>query len=214
MNYDIYCDESGNTGSNYLDINQPFYVLSGWMVERNLSYRAKNKVEFLKEQSYPQAQELKGSKLLKNNRGRRFCTELIYGEMGKANCTPFFIVAEKRFAIAAKMVESFLDPEYNHNIKPSFSWMNAQKKKIAQIIYNISEGSIEKYAAAHSNPSLSYIEESHLQLLKEMDKNGFKQLVYALKGVSGNLQAILDEELQTMKAVEKNAMHTLNYPVC
>ena len=28
----IYCDESGNSGPNYLDEAQPFYVLAGWVV--------------------------------------------------------------------------------------------------------------------------------------------------------------------------------------
>ncbi|WP_440604609.1 DUF3800 domain-containing protein [Bacillus sp. GB_SG_008] len=44
MNYDIYCDESGNSGGNYLDPQQPFYILAGWFVERNLKYLAENRI--------------------------------------------------------------------------------------------------------------------------------------------------------------------------
>jgi len=213
MNYDIFCDESGNTGTNYLDPNQPLYVLSGWMVERNLSYRAKNRVQDLKEKNFPQAQELKGSKLLKSSKGKSFCSNLIFGEMGDAHCIPFFIIAEKRYAVAAKMVESFLDSEYNERINTAFSWMNAQKKQIAEIIYDVSDGSIEKYAEAHKRPEFSTIKESYLLLLNELEENGYKDLVYAVEGVKDNLHEVLDEETHTLQAVEKNAMHTLNYPV-
>jgi hypothetical protein len=31
----VYCDESGNSGPNYLDLPQPFYVLAGWLIPDN-----------------------------------------------------------------------------------------------------------------------------------------------------------------------------------
>ncbi|MFB4367219.1 DUF3800 domain-containing protein, partial [Bacillus sp. LR_6] len=38
MNFDVYCDESGNSGKNFLDSGQLMYVLAGIMFERNQSY--------------------------------------------------------------------------------------------------------------------------------------------------------------------------------
>jgi len=89
MNYDIYCDESGNTGTNFLDLDQPLYVISGWMIERNISYRARDKVISLMEENFPQMKELKGSKLLKSSKGRHFCSNFLK-EMGQLGCVPFF----------------------------------------------------------------------------------------------------------------------------
>lgn len=37
---DFYCDESGNSGGNYLDPQQPVFVLAGWSIGKNLRYRA------------------------------------------------------------------------------------------------------------------------------------------------------------------------------
>ena len=32
-NAHAYCDESGNTGANLLDFNQPLLIVGGWLVE-------------------------------------------------------------------------------------------------------------------------------------------------------------------------------------
>ncbi|WLR50051.1 DUF3800 domain-containing protein [Bacillus tianshenii] len=212
MNYDIYCDEAGNTGGNYLDPNQPIYVLSGWMIERSISYRAKNRIEYLKEGYYPQAKELKGAKILKRKRGAEFSSKLIE-EMGAAQCMPFFIIAEKRYCVAAKMVEAYLDSEYNDRITETFSWMNQQKKNIAEIIYHISSGAIEKFAEAHNNPTLEAIKDAQLHLVEDLETNGLHDLAFAIKGSDKYMSEILEEETHTMNAMDRNALHTLNLPV-
>ena len=30
----LYFDESGNTGTNYLDVRQPYFVYGGWLIEK------------------------------------------------------------------------------------------------------------------------------------------------------------------------------------
>lgn len=212
MNYDIYCDESGNTGANFLDLNQPLYVISGWLVERNTSYRAKDKIIDLRKNNFPQLDELKGSKLLKNSKGKKFCANFLK-EMGKLGCTPFFIVSEKRYCLAAKIVEAFFDNEYNSRISYKLSWNPHIKKIIAQIIYDISEESIEMFAEVHKDPSIGNIKATQIQLIKEFRENGYEQLAYAVEGSNSNLEGILEEETYTAIGLEKRALKTLNYPV-
>lgn len=212
MNYDIYCDESGNTGANYLDLDQPVYVLSGWLIERNASYRAKEKIIGLREEYFPQMKELKGSKLLKTSKGRSFCASFLK-EMGQLGCVPFFIVAEKRYCLAAKIVEAFFDNLYNDRISSQLSWNNDVKKIMAEIIYNISEGSIEKFANVHKSPSLENIKDTQIQLIKEFRKNGYDQLADAVEGSNNHLDKILEEETYTAVGMEKKALKTLNLPV-
>ena len=212
MNYDIYCDESGNTGANYLDLGQPVYVLSGWLIERNSSYRARDKIIELRREYFPQAKELKGSKLLKTSKGRSFCANFIK-EMGQLGCVPFYIVAEKRYCLAAKIVEAFFDSEYNDRISNKLGWDFHTKKDMAEIIYNISEGSIERFADVHKSPSLANIKGAQIQLIKEFRKNGYEQLAYAVEGSNNHLDKILEEETYTAVGMEKKALKTLNLPV-
>lgn len=202
MNYDIYCDESGNTGTNFLDENQPLYVISGWMVERNSSYRVKDKVISLRKENFPQVNELKGARLLKTSNGKRFCANFMK-EMGQLGCTPFFIVAEKRYCLAAKIVDAFFDSEYNDRISTTLSWNNHIRKIIAEIIYNISEESIEKFAEVHKSPSIANIKDTQIQLIKEFRKYGYDQLAYAVEGSGNHLDKILEEETYTESGMEK-----------
>lgn len=210
--YDIYCDESGNTGSNFLDEKQPLYVVSGWMIERNSSYRAKEKVISLRKENFPHMKELKGARLLKTSKGRSFCSNFLK-EMGQVGCVPFFIVAEKRYCLAAKIVEAFFDSEYNDRISTTLGWNNHVKKLIAEIIYNISGESIEKFAEVHKSPSIANIKSTQIQLIKEFRENGYDQLAYAVEGSNNHLHKILEEEIYTEHGMEKRAMKTINYTV-
>ncbi|BAD65377.1 hypothetical protein ABC2843 [Shouchella clausii KSM-K16] len=212
MNYDIYCDEAGNTGTNYLDKDQPFYVLSGWFIERNLAYKAKDAVQSLLKNNYPQATELKGSKLLKNNKGISFCYEVIK-TLGQHHAFPFFVITEKKYLFAAKMVESFFDPEYNSRINLWFLSDNSFKKQLAELIYYNCDEALEKYLLVSKEPKIELIEDAFLSLEENLNRAGYDQVVYALKGVKENLSAILDEEQTTLNAYKKGAMKTPNLPV-
>ena len=125
----------------------------------------------------------------------------------------FFIVAEKRYCLAAKIVEAFFDNEYNDRVSTQLSWNNHIKKIIAEIIYNISEGSIEKFAEVHKSPSIANIKGAQIQLINEFRKNGYDQLAYAVEGSDNHLDKILEEETYTAIGMEKKALKTLNLPV-
>ncbi|MGN7311472.1 DUF3800 domain-containing protein [Alkalicoccobacillus gibsonii] len=212
MNYDIYCDESGNTGTNYLDNDQPFYVLSGWLIERNLSYKAKDTIQSLLKNNYPQAAELKGAKLLKSNKGISFCHEVIKS-LGQNQAFPFFVITEKKYLLAAKLVESFFDPEYNRRIHSQFLFDKDLRKKIAELFYFHCDEALEKYLIFSKDPKIELIEEAYRSLEESLNKAGFDQIVYALRGIEDNLSEILDEEETTRDTYKKAAMKAPNFPV-
>ncbi len=55
--------------------------------------------------------------------------------MTKRACAiPVFIIADKHFMIAAKIVETFFDCAYNPNIKNSFNWQSDLKRMLAEVI--------------------------------------------------------------------------------
>lgn len=212
MNYDIYCDESGNSGGNYLDPQQPFYILAGWFVERNLKYRAENRILSFKKDYFPDKQELKGAEILKSNAGQTLGNKLL-SELGDAHCIPFFVIAEKRYCLSALMVEKFLDPAHNEKVSSSFSWMNSIKQDIAQVIYNISDHSLEKFANAYKNPSIESLRDSQQTLIYELNQKGFTEIASAVDGSTKYIDLILEEETYAIDALPNKALRALNLPV-
>jgi hypothetical protein len=68
----LYCDESGNTGKNFGDPVQPVFIEAGWRVQRqDLSAITKSLQELERNYGYSN-REVKGAKLVKTVKGRRF----------------------------------------------------------------------------------------------------------------------------------------------
>lgn len=207
----VYCDESGNSGGNYLDPQQPVYVLAGWSIEKKQQSRADKIIERFKNTYYPYKEELKGAEILSSNEGQRLTNELFY-ELGQAGCVPFFTIAEKRYCVAGKIVEAFFDSEHNENILPVFSWMNGIKKDIAELIYNISKVSIEKFAQMHKNPSIESVKDAQLTVMNELTNSGYQKLANVIDGSSKYIEEILWEETHSQTAMPRKALHSLNLP--
>jgi hypothetical protein len=70
----IYCDESGNTGNELLDLNQEHFVYASVALEPREAELICTK---LKSRNRLQGAELKGKNLLGHERGRRAIDELI-----------------------------------------------------------------------------------------------------------------------------------------
>lgn len=113
----IYIDESGNSGPNLLDISQPVYVLGGWLVPRIYVSTAEQAVRDLASKSGSPSQELHGVKFLKTTKGQMAFYDFLRA-MGKAGGLPVYTIAEKRYWIAGKVVETYLDSLYN----PAVPW--------------------------------------------------------------------------------------------
>ena len=63
--------------------------------------------------------EIKGARLIKCLEGQR-AVLVLFRELGALGCLPQFVLAEKRYCVAAKIVETFLDPYYNPLLKQEF----------------------------------------------------------------------------------------------
>lgn len=210
-NFNVYCDESGNSGSNFLDDQQPFYVLAGWMIERGVSYRAKNRVNSFKREYYPEKLELKGVEMLKSNNGQHKANILLE-QLGE-HCSPFFLIAEKRYCLAAKMVEAYLDPIHNEKVPIEHTWMNAERKKLADLIYNISEKAIGEFGKAYKNPSIDSFAKSLDSLIEELNEKGFIELAMVFSGAYKYMEDIFLEEFSMIDHLPEKAMRSLNLPV-
>ena len=122
-----YFDESGNTGSNWLDVQQPYFVYGGWVMSDDRCTLAE---QVLRECfSKSKATELK-SKYIWQKRRSDLIT-FINRMIDEAEAIPCFGVADKRYMIAAKMCETFFDPEYNPYVNGVLTVKSELKKALA-----------------------------------------------------------------------------------
>ncbi|MCP3167058.1 DUF3800 domain-containing protein [Myxococcus qinghaiensis] len=103
-----FLDESGNTGANYLDPQQPVHVLAGWLVREPNMVGFARVVEKVREAM--EMPELKGGRMLTTTKGRRQMLHLL--KEARSFALPIFSIWEKRFCAALRVVETFLDPKH------------------------------------------------------------------------------------------------------
>ncbi len=150
----VYCDESGNSGPNYIDPLQPFYVLAGWLIPDERVVEVSVKIDKFRHEHFRQREELKSVGMLRNDSAKRKCAEL-FSDLGQLDCVPLYLIAEKRFCVAAKIVETFLDPEYHSFLKHSFTMDFESKQEIANTLYErLPDNVITQFAEAYRAPRL------------------------------------------------------------
>jgi hypothetical protein len=155
--YVFYGDESGNSGTDYFDRNQPVYVFAavGWQAEREAEVlQSYENICSLHGRTPPHlaiagskgASEWKAEKLLDRQSGRMFCESLL--DMVLNSGMPcMFGIAEKRFLLTGMLVETYLDP--TKNILAPAQDDDELRKKIASEIYKLTDDTLlEEFSAA------------------------------------------------------------------
>lgn len=99
----IFCDETGSTGPNLLDVTQPYFAYAAVAIAPD---RADALVRDLVKKFRPQGNELKGRKLVSSSPGRKLVSALLT-ECGKEAMVS---VWEKRFALATQFFEHVFEP--------------------------------------------------------------------------------------------------------
>ena len=112
----FYCDEAGSTGANLLDTAQPVYVTGGWLVPARAAGDFEQTVKLARK--HLGVGELKAGRLLRTPSGGQAVNQLIL-EVMELRAVPFYLIADKTFAVASKIVDVFFDPGTN----PSAAWL-------------------------------------------------------------------------------------------
>ncbi|MFL0163953.1 DUF3800 domain-containing protein [Candidatus Clostridium helianthi] len=168
----FFCDESGQTGSNYLDTTQPFYVLGGWIKPDNMDDdEFKSAFHNLRA-----GNEVKSSKLVRSPKGRETLLKLI-NMASEYNFIPIYCIVEKRFAISARMVEELLDPKYNDLVPNSATYdeMSISKYDLAMMFYKLPDNIINDFAKNYSKHDISGIIDCINRMIEYFDTNKYKQ---------------------------------------
>ena len=206
----VFCDESGNSGPNYLDVAQPFYVLAGWLVPDSLVTEAAVLVETFRRDHFGQLPEFKAAAILRSNRTKQLGAQL-FRRLGELGCVPLQLVAEKRFCVAGKVVETFLDPAFNHLLKDAFTGDVETKKEIANTLYEqIEPAALNEFAEAYRKPTSDAIEQALRTVAGAVDRDVSSALARAVLGSVPQIAEIARAEGNHW--LPNNVDATLNLP--
>lgn len=207
----VFFDESGNTGTNWLNNSQPFYVYGGWIIDESV-------IEFAEEQfklifSFSNATEIKSKTILEKNKQKFY--EFMNCFIHRVKAIPVFGIADKKYMIAAKITETFFDHEYNPNVNGYLTYRSELKKALADSIFEnkeilndfsnlIARGTIEI-------ENMIYIQK---KLEKHFESKGLMDVAKALNKLeSYNLYKMIDEfEVVSKNGTEKKWL-TLTEPI-
>ena len=126
----LFLDESGNTGSNWLNPDQPYFVYGGWLIPDAKCDGARKIVKTVF--SFSKAKELKSKVILANKRQSFF--DMAEQFINEAQALPVFVVADKSFMVAAKIVETFFDYAHNPYVNEYLTQRSDLKKALADFI--------------------------------------------------------------------------------
>ena len=206
--YVIYCDEAGNDGPNYLNPDAPFYVLAGWIIPESRLVDITVVIEGLRQRHAKDSSELKFS----NFKRRPWVICEAMARLGHLDAVPIYVVAEKRYCIAGKIVETLLDPYYNKRLQLPFTYDFNTKRELANTLYSrLPDEVLAPFAEAYRNPQERGFEDVLTLVADACEEHVNPELAHLLEGSRDNLKEIADSETTAVESWGK-VLGTLNFP--
>ena len=133
----LFIDESGHSGSDLYDANQPILTYAGVWLDRELEESFGSFLAQKHRQHRIQLPgELKGKDLLRSVRGRRLIRDL-FVEMREQNVMLSLVAVHKTFLAAAVVVDDCTDYVYNKNFGTRWTWDTRLKEPLAEKILEV-----------------------------------------------------------------------------
>lgn len=128
----LFCDESGNTGPDWANADQPIFVHGGWLVPDDAGISLfHDGIARLKHDYNLKSLELKTSRILKRQNSSAILRDFFRLGMDLA-AIPLFLAADKAYLLGAKVVETYFDPQYNASLPMAFISNTGRKKSIVE----------------------------------------------------------------------------------
>lgn len=153
----IYVDEAGNSGPNYLDEKDPYFILAGWIDINDEMQKSDNIKEFT---LLLDGKEGKNHKLTKSVEGRKKMVAVLEF-MKKKKCVPIIAIANKKYCIPMRIVEVLLDPFYNDRMFGEFEspkYYPLKKEYANRLFNNLSEQELQQFAKIYRGKDMSDME--------------------------------------------------------
>lgn len=180
MKYISFIDECGNTGTNLLDQKQSLFTLACVSVPEVSAECLRQKVnavfESLKEKD---EKELKTRKWVKSKAKRDGMNRLLE-EVRHQECQVSFVVVDKLWMLSSLVVQNFLDPQYNPNVKVLGDELfnPVSTRQIADYFYSVIDKGNEKIiASAFRDRTLESLKKALDYLVLITDNPEFKEIL-------------------------------------
>jgi hypothetical protein len=204
----LYCDESGDSGSNYVDAAQPVHVHAGWLVPASTARDFREACDRLREAAAQR--EAKGGTLGKHPRRRAAAVEFI-GRALRAGASPVFIIVEKRFCIVAKMVEAFADPFYNAAADWIPTGADDLRKTICEKLLRIlPHQTLQVFSDAQRDPTVASFKSVVESIAFACRFAGSDQLEATFKGCIPHLADVVEAERNVVVGSRRHATTAVN----
>lgn len=208
----LFCDETGNTGSHFIDKNQPLYGEGGWFVSKQDAQRASQKVIELEKRAGFGSSEKKGSELIRLPEGQAFVYE-VCKVLGQTRCIPFVYVVEKRYFVCSKLVETFFDPLYNSAIPTSDTWNPEKRQSDAEMFYSFSDLLIDEFAQAYRAKNGALVKANAEKWIVELTRANRVDDAARIKSCLNGIEYALRGEAEANKSADMPAgLDSLNLP--
>ena len=207
----LFCDETGSTGSNFLDPAQPVFAEGGWVVSHERQPKAMAAVWEIESRYKFKLKELKGARLLRRPNGLTMMRQVCQA-MAKF-ATPYLYVVEKRYAVCAKIVETFLDSKYNPNVPNSAAWNPEERQRDADIFYEHGEHLIDEFAEAYREKNAGLVRRNAQRWIVSLNTHGLHDLAGRVAGVLPRIEEeIIDDSTNIDADQTPPGIDSLNFP--
>lgn len=191
-----------------MDPQQPAHVLAGWLVpaDQRAAYAAAIVEAKLRN---PQASEFKGKNLLPTPRGRETARRIISGALD-VGALPVFVIVEKRYCVAAKMVETFLDPFHNDGAYWLPTGADIERQAIANVFYESPSVLLHDFANAYRDPNTESFARNIRALADYSNSIGRIDLSSSLLAQLDDLDRLVEAERAEIGTIKRNKWIAVN----
>ncbi len=209
--YSTFVDEAGNTGFNIWDNEQPFFVIVGVTVSEDKQIEI-TKCITNEWNSYklPSEKELKTKNWIKSNLHRRNSLARMLQCIIDLSSHIHVVVMEKRYMIAAKIVDDLLDPAYNDTVDNAVLWIPKWKVAYANYFYQAIKNKLSTIGECMQTPTLPHLKKAVNLILKN---NIAPEVRCMIKGVIPHIAELAEdsEDMHDNKGLNINIMRSPNY---
>ena len=192
-NAHAYCDESGNTGANLLDPDQPLFVMGGWLVLDGFIEAVEEVIREYISLLAPGDNELHGIRLLRSEIGT-FAILKLMQDLLQA-CGPICQIVEKRVLLVGHIFDVFLKPRFNPNVPASFENYFEGKRELLEKVYGLPDEVLAEFVEAYDTLDRSPLLESLRNITTGLSLRLETKLADLMLGSRPYIDAIIDHNM-------------------
>lgn len=208
----LFLDESGNAGPNYLDQEQPFHTEGGLLVPDASLVAVRTEIA-ASLGKFP-AREFKAARLLKT-KWAPLLAETLQSALRVEGVKLFFVTGERRYCLAGRIVETFLDPDTNPAAWFLPWWSVDARESAWEAVSWVDDAVLRQFAEAFRPLDPSALSHAAVAIAEDLDRIGFDHLAEACRSSVEHLEEIMRvARIWLGKGFDAGQVHALNVPMC